>query len=89
MKIEHRVKPVSYLQAHCAEIMRELSEGGPPMIITQNGEAKAVLQDIGSFEQAQETLALLKLLAMSQSDVAAGRLASVEGLADRIRQTAD
>jgi prevent-host-death family protein len=69
--------------------MRELSEGGPPMIITQNGEAKAVLQDIGSFEQAQETLALLKLLAMSQADVAAGRLSSVEGLADRIRQPAD
>jgi len=89
MKIEHRVKPVSYLKAHCAEIMRELSEGGPPMIITQNGEAKAVLQDIGSFEQAQETLALLKLLAMSQADVAAGRLVPVEGLADRIRQTAD
>jgi prevent-host-death family protein len=89
MKIEHRVKPVSYLKAHCAEIMRELSEGGPPMIITQNGEAKAVLQDIGSFEQAQETLALLKLLAMSQADVAAGRLAPVEGLADRICQTAD
>jgi hypothetical protein len=41
-----------------------------------------VLQDIGSFEQAQETLALLKLLAMSQADVAAGRLAPVEGLAE-------
>lgn len=89
MKIEDRVKPISYLKAHSAEIIRELSDGGAPLVITQNGEAKAVLQDIGSFEQAQETLALLKLLAMGQADLAAGRIVPVEGLADRIRQSAD
>ncbi|MEO0871171.1 MAG: type II toxin-antitoxin system Phd/YefM family antitoxin, partial [Pseudomonadota bacterium] len=84
-----RVKPISYLKAHSAEIIRELSDGGAPLVITQNGEAKAVLQDIGSFEQAQETLALLKLLAMGQADLAAGRIEPVEGLADRIRQSTD
>ncbi|KEO90461.1 antitoxin, Phd family protein [Erythrobacter longus] len=89
MKIEDRVKPISYLKAHSAEIIRELSDGGAPLVITQNGEAKAVLQDIGSFEQAQETLALLKLLAMGQADLAAGRIVPVEGLADRIRQSVD
>jgi len=89
MKIEDRVKPISYLKAHSAEIIRELSDGGAPLVITQNGEAKAVLQDIGSFEQAQETLALLKLLAMGQADLAAGRIEPVEGLADRIRQSTD
>lgn len=88
MKIDNRVKPISYLKAHSAEIIRELSDGGAPLVITQNGEAKAVLQDIGSFEQAQETLALLKLLAMGQADVAAGRITPVEGLADRIRRPA-
>jgi len=89
MKIEDRVKPISYLKAHSAEIIRELSDGGAPLVITQNGEAKAVLQDIGSFEQAQETLALLKLLAMGQADLASGRIVPVEGVADRIRQSAD
>lgn len=89
MKIEDRVKPISYLKAHSAEIIRELSDGGAPLVITKNGEAKAVLQDIGSFEQAQETLALLKLLAMGQADLAAGRIEPVEGLADRIRQSTD
>lgn len=89
MKIADRVKPISYLKAHSAEIIRELSDGGAPLVITQNGEAKAVLQDIGSFEQAQETLALLKLLVMGQADLAAGRIEPVEGLADRIRQSVD
>jgi PHD/YefM family antitoxin component YafN of YafNO toxin-antitoxin module len=55
------------------------------MVITQNGEAKAVLQDVASYERAQETLALLKLLALGQADVAAGRTRPVAGLADRVR----
>jgi PHD/YefM family antitoxin component YafN of YafNO toxin-antitoxin module len=55
------------------------------MVITQNGEAKAVLQDVASYERAQETLALLKLLALGQADVVAGRTRPVAGLADRVR----
>lgn len=80
-----RVKPISYLKAHSAELIRQLGEGAPPLIVTQNGEAKAVLQDIGSYEQTQETLALLKLIALGRDDMAQGRTAPVEGLADRIR----
>ena len=81
-----RIKPISFLKANSADIIRELSEGAPPLVITQNGEAKAVLQDIGSYEAMQETLALLKLLALGVEDVEAGRSAPVEGLADRIHQ---
>ncbi len=55
------------------------------MIITQNGEAKAVLQDVGSDEATQEALALLKLLALGRDEIAAEQTQSVEGLADRIR----
>ncbi len=80
-----RVKPISYLKAHSAELIRQLGEGAPPLIVTQNGEAKAVLQDIGSYEQTQETLALLKLIALGRDDMAQGRTVPVEGLADRIR----
>lgn len=81
-----RIKPISYLKANSAEIMRELGEGAAPLIITQNGEARAVLQDIGSWEATQETLALLKLLAMGEEDIKRGALVPIEGLAERIRE---
>lgn len=80
-----RIRPISFLKANSAEIIRELGQGAAPLVITQNGEAKAVLQDVGSYEAMQETLALLKLLALGQDDIAAGRTAPVAGLADRIR----
>jgi len=86
MGMQDRIKPISWLKAHSAEIIRELGEGAAPLVITQNGEAKAVLQDVGSYEATQETLALLKLLALGREDLAAGRTAPVEGLADRIRR---
>lgn len=85
MGIQDRVKPISFLKANSAQIIRELGQGGEPLIITQNGEAKAVLQDVGSYEATQEVLALLKLLALGREDMAAGRTTPVEGLADRIR----
>jgi prevent-host-death family protein len=80
-----RIKPISYLKAHSAELIRELGEGAPPLIITQNGEARAVLQDVGSWEATQEALALLKLLALGREEMARGDTAPIEGLADRIR----
>ena len=85
MNLETRIKPISYLKAHSADLIRELGDGAPPLIITQNGEAKAVLQDVGSYEATQESLALLKLLALGRDEMAAERTQPVEGLADRIR----
>lgn len=68
-----RIKPISYFKANAAEIIQELGEIGEPMIITQNGEAKAVVQDIVSYEQTQETLALLKILALANKNIEEGR----------------
>ena len=81
-----RIKPISYLKANSAEVIRELNDGAPPLIITQNGEARAVLVDMGTWEQTQETLALLKLLAMSEDDIKRGAVIPIEGLAERIRE---
>ncbi|MBL0897997.1 MAG: type II toxin-antitoxin system Phd/YefM family antitoxin [Reyranella sp.] len=67
-----RIKPISYFKANAAEIIQELGEVGEPMIITQNGEAKAVVQDIVSYEQTQETLALLKILALANKTIEQG-----------------
>ncbi|MBF0176717.1 MAG: type II toxin-antitoxin system Phd/YefM family antitoxin [Magnetococcales bacterium] len=55
MKLSAQVKPIGYLKAHASEVIRGLSEGADPVIITLGGEAKAVLQDIGTYEQTQET----------------------------------
>lgn len=88
MGLETRVKPISYLKAHSAEVIRELGEGGPPLVITQNGEAKAVIQDVASYAATQELLALLKLLAIGREDMAAGRVTPLAGLKERIRQRA-
>jgi prevent-host-death family protein len=68
-----RIKPISYFKANAAEIIQELGEVGEPMIITQNGEAKAIVQDIVSYEKTQETLALLKILALGEQQVKEGR----------------
>ncbi len=77
MKLE-RIKPISYIKANAAEVMRNLAEVREPYIITQNGEATAVLQDIHSYQATQETLAMLQLLMMGERDVAEGRTRPIE-----------
>ena len=64
MKLSSQIKPISYLKAHAAEIVRNLGKKREPLVITQNGEAKVVIQDIESYEQTQETMALLKIMAL-------------------------
>ena len=84
--MKHRIKPISHLKAHAGEVIRGLSEQGEPLIITLHGEAAAVLQDIASYEQTQETLALLKMLAMSGKSLEDGKLRTVERAFTRIRK---
>jgi prevent-host-death family protein len=85
VRYSSQVKPISYLKANAAEVLTRLAEQRVPMVITQNGEAKAVLQDVASFEETQETLALLKILALGNQDVAAGKLKSVADVVSRLR----
>lgn len=74
MKYSESVKPISYLKAHASEIIRNLSEKQQTLIITQNGEAKAIVQDIKAYEELQESIALLKILAQSTADIQKGDL---------------
>lgn len=83
--MRYQLRPISYLKAHTAEIFAELAEHREPMVITQNGEAKAVLQDIVSFEQTQDTLALLTLLALGNQDLALGGVKPVAHVLSRFR----
>ncbi len=85
MRYSSQVKPISYLKANAAEVLLQLAAQREPMIITQNGEAKAVIQDVASFEETQETLALLKILALGNQDIEAGRVKPVADVAARLR----
>jgi prevent-host-death family protein len=85
MRYSSQVKPISYLKANAAEVLKHLAKQREPMVITQNGEAKAVLQDVASFEETQETLALLKILALGNQDVAAGKVKPVADVVSRLR----
>ena len=74
MKLSSQIKPISYLKAHAADVIRRLREERQPMIITQNGEARIVVQDIESYERTEETLALLKILALGNRQVEQGKV---------------
>ena len=80
-----QIKPISYLKANAAEVLLQLAEQRQPMVITQNGEAKAVIQDVASFEATQETLALLKVLALGHQEVELGKVKSVAAVVRRLR----
>ncbi len=86
MKHSSQIKPISYLKAHASEIVRTLGDRGEPLIITQNGEAKVVLQDIHSFEKTQETMALLKMLALGNRQIEAGRVQTAADVVTRLRE---
>jgi prevent-host-death family protein len=85
MRYTAQVKPISYLKANAAEVLSRLAEQREPLVITQNGEAKAVLQDVASFEETQETLALLKILALGNQDIASGKTRPVTDVVTRLR----
>jgi len=73
MKLSETVKPISYVKSHASEIVREIAENHNPVVITLNGEAKAILQDIKEYEKIQDSLALLKILAQSRKSMDAGK----------------
>ena len=86
MKLSIQIKPISYLKAHAAEIVRNLGKQGTPLVITQNGVAKAVIQDIESYEQVQETMALLKILALGTRQIEASKVQPAADIIKRLRK---
>ena len=86
MRFSRQIKPISYLKAHAAEVVRTLAAQHEPLIITQNGEAKAVMQSVDSYEQMQETVALLKILALGHRQIEAGRVRSATDVVAQIRE---
>lgn len=69
MHLSQDIKPISYLKAKTADVINSVNKNQRTIIITQNGEAKAVIQDIKSYENLQNSLNLLKLIVQSENDV--------------------
>ncbi|OHE02634.1 MAG: prevent-host-death protein [Sulfurimonas sp. RIFCSPLOWO2_12_FULL_36_74] len=86
MYLSQDIKPISYLKAKTADVINGVNENQRVVIITQNGEAKAVVQDIKSYENMQNSLSLLKLIVQSESDVEHGKILAQEAMFDTLEQ---
>ena len=84
MKLSTAVKPISYLKAHASELIRTVADTRQTLIVTHNGEAKVVVQDIRSYERMQETLALLKILTRSKQNIRRGKAKSMDEVFDSL-----
>lgn len=78
MQLMNDIKPVTYLKSRAADVLKHINETHRPMIITQNGEAKAVIQDPQSYEDMKNAISLLKLLSFAEEDIKNGNVHSEE-----------
>jgi len=84
MKANRDIKPISYVKAHAAEILSQVNKTKEPLYVTQNGEAKAVIIDTGSYEALRETLSLLKMLSIGETNIKKGKVKSQADFFDEI-----
>ena len=87
MKRSTHIKPISYLKSHTAQIVKELAQSREPMVITQNGEATLVVMDVKSFEEQENTLALLKILALGKREIEQGQFRDAEDVFATLEQS--
>lgn len=85
MRFSTQIKPISYIKSHSAEVLDRLAQEREPIVITQNGEARAVLVDVRTYEQSQETLALLQILALGQKQRDAGEIYPLSDVVEKMR----
>jgi prevent-host-death family protein len=85
MKPSESIKPISFLKSNTADVVREVNENRETIIITQNGEARAIVQDIATYEQTLETMALLKLLAQGKGNIEDARSRPLRGAIKDLR----
>ncbi|MBU4264384.1 MAG: type II toxin-antitoxin system Phd/YefM family antitoxin [Proteobacteria bacterium] len=78
MNISSDIKPVSFLKSHAADILKQINETHRPIVITQNGEPRGVLQDPESYDNMRKAIGLLKLISLGEEDVKQGNIKSQE-----------
>jgi prevent-host-death family protein len=85
MRYSTQIKPISYVKAHAAELLDRITEEREPIIITQNGEARAVLVDVHSYDASQETMAMWQILAIGKKQIEAGQTYPLAEVIAKIR----
>ena len=86
MDISSDIKPITYLKANAADLLAQINETHRPVIITQNGEPKAVLQDPQSYQNMRKALGMLKLISQGEEDIKKGKATSQEKVFERIER---
>jgi prevent-host-death family protein len=87
MNISSDIKPITYLKANAADLLEQINETHRPVIITQNGEPKAVLQDPQSYENMRKALGMLKLISLGEEDIKKGKATSQEKVFKKLQST--
>jgi prevent-host-death family protein len=85
MRIADDIRPVTYMKTRAAELLRKIEETRRPVVITQNGEPKGVLLDVGTYQQLRDASLFLKLMAQAEADVDAGRIEPQEEVLAAVR----
>ena len=86
MQLVNDIKPVTYLKNRAADVLKHINETHRPMIITQNGEAKAVIQDPKSYEEMKNAISILKLLSFAEEDIKNGNLHDEEDVFSSVEE---
>ena len=86
MNMSSDIKPITYLKANAAELLEQINETHRPVIITQNGEPRAVLQDPQSYENMRNALGMLKLISQGEEDIKKGKTRSQENVFDKLEK---
>jgi len=89
INLSQDIKPISYIKTNAADMMRYVNDNKNPIVITQNGEAKAVLVDIESYQSMQNAFTLLKIVQLSEKDVRAGNFKESNEVFSDIRKRFD
>jgi prevent-host-death family protein len=80
MNISSDIKPISFLKSHAADILKHINDTHRPVVITQNGEPRAVLQDPESYDNMRKAIGLLKLISQGEEDIKQGKTKSQEAV---------
>lgn len=86
VNLKSDIKPISYIKTNAADMMRYVTEHKNPIIITQNGEAKAALIDIESYQEMQDAFNLLKIIRLSERDIENGNYKPADEVMDNIKR---
>jgi prevent-host-death family protein len=80
MNLSEDIKPITYLKSRAADLLKQINETHRPVVITQNGEPKAVLQDPESYENMRNAIGILKLISQGEEDIKNGISKSQEDI---------